>query len=294
MKLLQQLMFAGIGMATTEHVTGINGSSAFATRLFAVLCNDVSTQGENILISPLSIIQSLGLLKDGATATSGNHKQLTNLVDAPVLDPALSLLKHCTNSGSSQEKDVELSIATSLWTDSLKQSYIDLAKSKFSADILPLIKQDLFATINQWVTDQTNGIIKDLFDPTTPVDPNLIAVLVNAVYFKGSWSEQFDKSKTVDGVFSIGSKNLPARFMSASRKMQVVEHYKELGGASVLVLDYGTDSSESEYSAIFMLPADSSESSMIQLITELQFQPMSNILEKTRTTHVNLSCHDSN
>ena len=285
---MPQLMLAGIGMTTTVYAQGASSPSTFATQLFSVMCNDVSTKGENILLSPLSIIHSLGLLKDGATLSSDNHHQLTNLVNASVLDQAPLLLKQCTDGGSDQEREVELSIATSIWTDSLKQSYIDLAKSTHSADVLPLPKQNLFATINQWVTDHTKGLIKDLFDPNAPVDPNLVAVLVNAVHFKGNWSEQFDKSKTVDGVFSTASKKLPARFMSASRKMRVIEHSNQLGGASVLVLDYGKDTSSPEYSAIFMLPTDSNESSMVRLISGLQSQPVSKILEKTTSTQVNL------
>ncbi|KAL3805488.1 hypothetical protein ACHAWO_002998 [Cyclotella atomus] len=184
---------------------------------------------------------------------------------------------------------VKLTIATSLWADSIKQSYWELAKTKHFADVFPLQKQHLFVSINKWVSDHTNGMIKDLFDPSNPVDPNMLAVLVNAVHFKGSWLEKFDESKTSDGEFYSKASNLPARFMSASRKMQVIEYAKELGGASVLVLDYGEGDAvgSPEFSAAFMLPADSSEESMNALIRGLS-QPMSTILSKAISSDVRL------
>jgi serine protease inhibitor len=287
-----QLLFVRAGMALSQpHGNeGISSTSEFATKLFSVLCSDGSTKGENILISPLSIIQSLALIKDGATVHSENYRQLTDLLGATVLEAARTLHESSLGDSSDKQKNgVELNIATSLWTDSIKQQYWDLAKSKHFADVFPLQKQHLFASINRWVSDHTNGMIKDLFDRSTPVDPNMVAVLVNAVHFKGSWLKKFDESKTSDGEFYSKSNNLPARFMSASRKMHVIEYAKELGGASVLVLDYGEEEvgNVPEFSAVFMLPADSSEESMNALIRGLS-QPMSTIIEKAHTSDVRL------
>jgi serpin B len=292
---LQLLIFAGIGMALSQQhakggAAGITGSSGFATKLFSVLCDNESTKGENILISPLSLIQILVLLKDGATSQSQNYNQLSNLVGASDLENAISLQKQFLDGASSdQNNGVELNIATSLWTDSLKQSFISSSKSKHSAAVFPLPKQDLFATVNHWVSESTKGLIRNLFDPSTPADPNLVALLVNAVYFKGSWLEKFDESKTVDGEFHSHSKQLPARFMTASRKMRVIKFSDVLGGASVLVLDYGQNGDKvSEFSAIFALPSDASDASMNDLVSGLQSQSISDILSMTRSSEVRL------
>jgi serine protease inhibitor len=285
-------MFVGAAMALsqTHSSADISSSPEFATKLFSALCTDESTKGENILISPLSIIQSLALIKDGATVQTENHQQLASLFADPVLEAAHSLHRSSIGGISDKQKNgVKLTIATSLWADSIKQSYWELAKTKHFADVFPLQKQHLFVSINKWVSDHTHGMIKDLFDPSTPVDPNMLAVLVNAVHFKGSWLEKFDESKTSDGEFYSKASNLPARFMSASRKMQVIEYAKELGGASVLVLDYGEGDAvgSPEFSAAFMLPADSSEESMNALIRGLS-QPMSTILSKAISSDVRL------
>lgn len=270
-----------------------------ATQLFSVLCNDPSKKGENILISPISITQSLALIRDGATSESQNRAQLTKLLgDTSVIDPVRSLHKNTLEANASDEKNsgVKLTIATSLWADALNPSYIDLAKSAHFAEAFSLPKQNLFSTINQWVSDQTKGIITHLFDPAQLVDPNMVAVLVNAVYFKGSWLEKFEESKTVDGEFYLRSDTdketvLPARYMTASRRMEVIEHSNELGGASVLVLNYGQITSQQfapEFSALFFLPADASDASMNNLVSGLGSQKILSLLGKVRATEVHL------
>jgi len=57
-------------------------------------------------------------------------------------------------------------------------------------------------TMNQWVEDNTNGIIKDLV-PEGYVDYSTRASLVNAAYFKGQWASQFKASDTKFGNFYI-------------------------------------------------------------------------------------------
>jgi len=56
--------------------------------------------------------------------------------------------------------------------------------------------------MNQWVEDNTNGIIKDLV-PEGYVDYSTRASLVNAAYFKGQWASQFKASDTKFGNFYI-------------------------------------------------------------------------------------------
>ncbi|MGM0482722.1 MAG: serpin family protein, partial [Patescibacteria group bacterium] len=54
--------------------------------------------------------------------------------------------------------------------------------------------------INDWVYQNTNGKIEEIIEPGA-IDPAVIAYLVNAIYFKGNWAEEFDKDKTKDRTF---------------------------------------------------------------------------------------------
>ncbi|GBN24307.1 Serpin B6, partial [Araneus ventricosus] len=56
----------------------------------------------------------------------------------------------------------------------------------------------LVEEINDWVKEKTNGKIEKLLQQLSPASA---LVLLNAVYFKGTWETQFDPKKTRDGVF---------------------------------------------------------------------------------------------
>ena len=53
--------------------------------------------------------------------------------------------------------------------------------------------------INQWVKEKTNGKIAEIVE--SPLDPDLVTVLINAIYFKGDWKYEFDESQTEDRPF---------------------------------------------------------------------------------------------
>ena len=50
-------------------------------------------------------------------------------------------------------------------------------------------------TINEWVEQQTQNKIKELFKPGM-LDTTTRLVLTNAIYFKGDWAAPFDKKAT--------------------------------------------------------------------------------------------------
>lgn len=53
--------------------------------------------------------------------------------------------------------------------------------------------QEVVQEVNSWVKDRTNSKIDKLLDR---LDPSTVFVLLNAVYFKGTWKTKFETSKT--------------------------------------------------------------------------------------------------
>merc|ERR1719215_1269658 len=96
-----------------------------------------------------------------------------------------------------------------------------------------------YSTIDEWIEDNTDGMIKDfLGDEKIPSD--IVALLVNALYFKGAWTYEFDPDKTFDGDFTLrDDSTLPARFMDNTFVMGRIWESEALGGASAAILDYG-------------------------------------------------------
>ncbi|KAF9795183.1 hypothetical protein SFRURICE_004555 [Spodoptera frugiperda] len=70
--------------------------------------------------------------------------------------------------------------------------------------------------INKWVESQTNEKIKDLLSSDS-VDGDTRLVLINALYFKGTWKKQFDPQNTMNQPFHI----------TASSSVEVPMMYRE-------------------------------------------------------------------
>merc|ERR1712242_541892 len=93
--------------------------------------------------------------------------------------------------------------------------------------------------MNQWVKDNTNGIITDLV-PEGYVDYSTRASLVNAAYFKGQWASQFKASDTKFGNFYI--KRDQIRMVKFMRQKGSFNYYvSEELQAHVLELPYEGD-----------------------------------------------------
>lgn len=60
----------------------------------------------------------------------------------------------------------------------------------------------IFKAINEWVEAATHDKIKNLVTESN-FGPDTVMALVNAIYFKGDWQLEFEKSKTKKKVFYV-------------------------------------------------------------------------------------------
>jgi serine protease inhibitor len=116
----------------------------------------------------------------------------------------------------------ELDIANALWgeqTFPFRQQFIETLHDAYGAAAFPVdfvhnseVARD---RINRWVEEQTHERIKRPLGPGTLSSATRLA-LVNAIYFKGNWAEQFNKVNSYEGNFTLsdGAK-VKAMFMSA-------------------------------------------------------------------------------
>eukprot|EP00058_Branchiostoma_floridae_P002689 XP_002588177.1 hypothetical protein BRAFLDRAFT_118881 [Branchiostoma floridae] len=93
-------------------------------------------------------------------------------------------------------------------TYSFLQDFLDATNKNYGAELAAVdfkgAAEQVRGTINQWVEEQTKNKIKDLI-PAGAVDAMTRLVLVNAIYFKGNWDEQFDANMTRDRDFNINN-----------------------------------------------------------------------------------------
>ena len=165
---------------------------------------NASTQ-KDYIISPLSMQFLLGMILDGAKgATAEEICRVLGYgageVEA-VNEYCLSMLQQLP----ALDKKTTLTIANSIFVDDgwpLLDSYKRTVGQYYQAEVANLNFSDGTASlkaINGWCADHTNGLIPKILDE---VSPDMLAYLLNALYFKSQWKEKFQKAQTADETFT--------------------------------------------------------------------------------------------
>ena len=170
---------------------------------------------KNVFISPASIELALAMTYNGANgntkATMAKSLGYGALAPADINAGNAALLGLLKNPG----KNVELSVANSLWANkglTMAPAFLQTVGAAYDAKLTTLdFTQPASAdAVNGWVSEKTKGKIPTLVDAQTLRQQ--VMLLVNAIYFKGTWTTQFDKNITQDGPFTTAAgakKTLP-------------------------------------------------------------------------------------
>ena len=191
----------------------VAGNTAFAFDLYHALL----ASGENQNFSPYSISLAFAMTYAGAKGDTASQmadvlgytlpgEQLHAAWNA--LDLALARRVEET-SGLDEDDRFQLSIANSLWGQEDYQflpEFLDLLALNYGAG-MRLVDfagdtESARRQINNWVEDQTRDRIKDILAPGS-LDPLTRLALVNAIYFKATWTHEFDPNETSDAPFYL-------------------------------------------------------------------------------------------
>ena len=221
--------------------------------------------------------RALELVEDGATAGSKTRAELDDLLGPSDLRAKIKALQRFDTTGGA----VQLNMATSIWANDLKAKYMNHTTNDHFAEAFEL--PQTYTPVDEWIERETHGMIKDLMGDDT-IEDLTVALLVDAVYFKGSWMYEFDKDLNKDGLFYYrDGSHTNATYMQSSRKMKATK-LSSLGDASVVALDY----KNAEFSALFILPASDSEKSMQDAISGLNSQSLTKLIEETNDIQAEL------
>jgi len=187
---------------TADQIALISSENSFALDIFKKVIES-STESENVIISPLSISSALSMTLNGANGTTRDAMLATLGMNGLTPEKINNSYKDLTEALLNVDKRVLISIANSVWTEKnfvVKKPFTDVLTQYYNAesksfDITdPLVPNQ----INSWIESKTNGLIKNMIDK---LDQSTVMLLINAIYFKGKWSSQFDKDKTVQRSF---------------------------------------------------------------------------------------------
>jgi serpin B len=228
------------------------------TNDFAVdLYNEIKTDEGNIIVSPHSITTNFGMVYAGARGVT--EKEIAQVLhfNYPPVDfhTVLKELNDLLQSrgGTVDPQHFHLKIASSAWGRddfSYLQSYLDTLSVYYGAGMqfLDFAGQPELArlTINQWVENETDGLIQDLLQPGS-INPLTVLVLANAIYFRGSWLHQFDPRVTGPREFNrLDGSTVTVQMMSVERSFD----YHDGNGYEAIALPYEGE----ECSMLLILP----------------------------------------
>ena len=178
-----------------DEVRVSRAANQFALHLFKRL--NTAQPDDNVFVSPLSVSFSLGMAMNGAEGTTFDQMRQTLGFGAAELAEINDGYKGLLALEESLDLSTTFLIANSVWywqDFTFHQSFIDQVRDVFDAEVRPTPFTDATKTdINNWVSAATNGKITSILDEIGEGD---VMYLINAIYFKGSWRDQFDKSKT--------------------------------------------------------------------------------------------------
>jgi serpin B len=179
----------------------IAGNNEFAFDLFRT--GNLAQHKANVFISPLSASMALGMTANGADGATYDEMRAALRLSGATREEVGSGYKSLITMLRGLDPGTNFSIANSIWYEQafpFHASFLDESKLYFDARVqaLDFASPSAVATINSWVSEQTNDRIPTILEK---IEDNERMFLVNAIYFKGIWQKQFDKSRTVDAPF---------------------------------------------------------------------------------------------
>lgn len=178
-------------------------SDVFTAKLTAAM-----PQNENYMISPLSIKTAFAMLANGAEGET--RAQLISALEIDDLDTfnndlMLNIKRY------SEDEVSEIDISNSLWlfedlTDrNFLDAYVDTANKYYNAETFRMPSSDALESMNGWVSEKTHEKIDQIMSEdefNAVLSEGLFSVLINTVYFKTAWQNQFTPQSTYRSVFT--------------------------------------------------------------------------------------------
>jgi serine protease inhibitor len=191
-----------LGSSATPKADSPSATSALA-RPYAQFGFDVLRQLEsqrpdaNVFISPTSIAVALAMTSNGATGATQTAILKTLHADTQPID-TFNAANRALAEQISKTTAVQLSIANALWVQQglpVNPAFQQTLQASYEAQAETIDFRNLAApqTINAWVAKHTNDLIQHLVDQ---IDPSTVAMLTNAIVFKGKWTLPFDPKST--------------------------------------------------------------------------------------------------
>ncbi len=233
---------------TAAEQQALEGSTTFGLALFRQV--NAAHRGENVFVSPLSASLALGMALNGANGATLDSMRATLGWGTRPMAEINTAYKGLADLLIALDPAVTFKSANSIWVRQglpMLPAFSAVNQQTFAATtgLLDFASAAAAPAINTWVSEETNGRITSIV--SAPIDPAMVMFLINAIWFKGSWRDQFKVADT-----------RPAPFMNAAGDTSSVPMMSRTGRVRFVggTLAYGADIpyGNGAFSMVVLLP----------------------------------------
>ena len=250
------------------------GANDFAFRLSTALVENAGD--ENFVCSPYSVWIPLAALVN-ATDEANRADLLTALGAAGISVEDLNTSASRMLYSLTKEKNKEyeeyydpLKIANAIFVDDdvtlnkdFAQTFLDYYRG--NAMNVDFASATAVEAVNQWASDNTEGLITDIIEE---FDPDTVAAIANAIYFSDRWSWEFEPESTTEGIFHSPTGEKNAYFMVREDDDQT---YYEDDQVQAMPLEFTTGGG-----MYIILPKDGDAKALLSSMTNEYFEEIQN------------------
>lgn len=266
-----------VSSKTFQNMTDAQNSFSFS--LFEKSLKSESRES-NILLSPPSIFMDFAMLYNGASGKTKAAMEKALFINAFDINTINSSQSDLVKNLPELDSGVTLNMANAIWYSqdkTPKTSFLSVNQDFYKAKIQkadfqnPKTKTD----INNWVSENTNGKIPSIIDN---ISPGEIMFLLNAVYFKGQWKDEFNPKLTQNRTFHSKENDKDVPFMFKDER----QNYLKNQDFQIVELPYG----EGNFSMYVLLPSE--KNSVNELAKKLNPKYFSDLKSEMTSTNLKL------
>ncbi len=171
----------------------------FDFKFFAhIFDEEAAGEDNNFMVSPLSLSMALAMASNGPEGETKKEIKESLGIGNYSDDEMNAYYRDLRDAILQADSTIKLSIANSIWTNktfAIYPDFISANRKNYAAAVESADFGDpaTVKRINQWASENTNGLIDDVLQRTDTLD---LMYLLNAIYFKAAWEKQFDKGLT--------------------------------------------------------------------------------------------------
>ncbi|NXA91256.1 A1AT protein, partial [Melanocharis versteri] len=254
----------------------------FAFKLYKQIRDELGDS--NIFFSPLSISTAFTMLTLGARSNTlrelykGLAFNLTEMEEQEIHEGFQRVLQLLND----PHREVQLNMGNALFVDNqveLLQNFLDRVTNFYYAEAVSSNfhnPPEAIREINKYVETKTHGKIVEL---VKSLEPETVMVLINYIFFKGSWERPFNNFNTRDDDFFLDAKNsVKVKMMYQNKDFNV--HRDEKLSCWVVEIPY-----KGNVTSLFVLP---DEGTMKQVEDALLKETVSNWLRSLEKRNIYL------